>query len=118
MMLKIETIAKTAHEVIRAYCIAMGDESQPTWDDAPEWQKTSSCNGVMVHLQRPETTPEESHDAWMREKRATGWSFGPVKNVETKQHPSLLPYWELSERERAKDHLFRAIVSHLNLLLR
>jgi len=114
---KIETIAKATHEIVRAYCVAMGDESQPAWDDAPESQRTSACNGVMVHLQRAETTPEESHEAWMSEKRATGWSYGPVKNVEIKQHPCFLPYWDLPERERAKDHLFRAIVKQLDLFL-
>ncbi len=37
--MNIELIAKTCHEVNRAYCIGTGDLSQLPWDQAPEWQK-------------------------------------------------------------------------------
>jgi hypothetical protein len=33
--MEIEEIAKVAHEVNRAYCQALGDFSQPKWEDAP-----------------------------------------------------------------------------------
>jgi len=35
----IEDIAKVAHEVNRAYCISIGDNSQQSWECSPEWQK-------------------------------------------------------------------------------
>ena len=31
----IEACARAAHEANRAYCLALGDTSQPSWDDAP-----------------------------------------------------------------------------------
>ncbi len=31
----LEACARSAHEANRAYCIALGDLSQPAWDDAP-----------------------------------------------------------------------------------
>lgn len=34
----VEQIARMAHEANRAYCQALGDDSQPAWEDAPEWQ--------------------------------------------------------------------------------
>jgi hypothetical protein len=30
----LEQIARVAHEVNRAYCQALGDQSQPAWEDA------------------------------------------------------------------------------------
>ncbi len=43
---KIELLAAAAHIANRAYCHAIGDDSQPLWDDAPDWQKASARNGV------------------------------------------------------------------------
>ena len=36
---EIVQIAMVAHETNRAYCESIGDNSQPKWEDAPEWQK-------------------------------------------------------------------------------
>jgi hypothetical protein len=109
----ITFIAKVAHEVNRAYCQALGDMSQPSWEDAPEWQRTSAINGVKHHLANPDTTPEESHAVWLKEKLDTGWKWGAVKNPETKEHPCCVSYHALAPSDKAKDYLFRAIVRQL-----
>lgn len=106
----IFNIAKVCHEVNRAYCHAIGDHSQPPWDDAPNWQKVSACNGVEFHLRNPDATPENSHESWLAEKVATGWVLGPVKDDSKKEHPCMLPYSELPLEQRVKDYLFRAVV--------
>lgn len=108
-----EQIAKVAHEVNRAYCEALGDSSQLAWDDAPEWQKSSAINGVNFHLANPDAGPDHSHNEWLREKRAAGWKYGPVKNAETKEHPCFVPYEKLPTEQKAKDYLFRALVHSL-----
>jgi len=105
---KIEACARAAHEANRAYCIAIGDTSQPPWDDAPEWQKTSARNGVPGALAG--STPEQSHENWLAEKRAAGWRYGPVKNPETREHPCFVPYAELPDTQRAKDEIFTTVV--------
>lgn len=110
---RIEDIARVAHEVNRAYCQALGDLSQAAWADAPDWQKTSAVNGVKHHLANPDTTPQGSHEKWLEEKAATGWKYGAVKNAETKEHPCFLPYSELSESDKAKDFIFRAVVKNV-----
>jgi RyR domain len=104
----IEAAARAAHEVNRAYCLALGDMSQPSWDEAPEWQKTSALNGVAGALAG--NTPEQSHESWLAEKEATGWKYGPVKNPETKEHPCFVPYKDLPGAQQAKDHLFTSTV--------
>lgn len=104
----IEACARAAHEVNRAYCIAVGDTSQPAWDDAPDWQKTSARNGVVGALNG--ATPEQSHESWLEEKRATGWGYGPVKDPEKREHPCFRPYAALPPEQRAKDGLFVATV--------
>lgn len=105
-----EQIARVAHTINRAYCQALGDDSQPEWDDAPDWQRQSALAGVDMHLANPDATPEDSHDAWLAAKLEAGWAYGPTKDVEAKLHPCVLPFDELPEAQRVKDHLFRAVV--------
>lgn len=106
-------IAMVCHEANRAYCIAIGDMSQPSWDDAHDWQKKSAINGVNLHLDHPDTTPEQSHESWLREKFADGWKYGPTKDQAKKEHPCCVPYNELPSDQRRKDALFSAIVNAL-----
>lgn len=111
-----EACARAAHEANRAYCIAIGDTSQPPWETAPEWQKSSARNGVSGALAG--NTPEQSHESWMAEKAATGWKYGPVKDPEKREHPCFVPYAELPEAQRAKDDLFIATVRAMYAALR
>lgn len=110
-------IAEAAHEINRAYCVAIGDQSQKKWSEAPEWQQDSAINGVYFHINNPNATPENSHENWLEQKRLEGWKYGPVKDVEKKEHPCFLPYDELPIEQRAKDHLFRATVHTLSKML-
>lgn len=106
-------IAMVCHEVNRAYCQALGDDSQPPWKDAPPWQRLSALNGVALHMDNPGTGPEASHESWMREKQASGWVHGPIKDPEKKQHPCMVPFAELPREQQAKDFIFRAVVHAL-----
>lgn len=105
-----EIIARVCHEANRALCIAFGDQSQPAWDEAPQWQRDSAIKGVRFHLDNPNAGPEASHTAWMADKLAAGWTWGSTKDPEAKKHPCLVPFHELPAEQQAKDHIFRAIV--------
>lgn len=109
----VEQIAKVAHEVNKAYCEALGDMSQPTWGEAPEWQRSSAITGVNFHLANPDASPSASHDSWLKQKEEEGWKYGPVKDPETKEHPCYVPYDQLPVEQRAKDYLFRQVVHSL-----
>ena len=104
-------IAKTCHEVNKAYCESIGDFSQPKWEEAPDWQKESAENGVRFHFFNINTTPADSHNNWMKEKIADGWKYGKEKNPEKKTHPCLVPYDELPKEQQVKDALFVAVVN-------
>lgn len=116
-MITTEIIAKAAHEVNRAYCSSLGDHSQPAWEDAPEWQKTSAIRGVEMHLENPDATPEDTHKSWLGVKKADGWKYGPVKDAEALTHPCMVPYEQLPQEQKAKDYLFRAVVHQFRNLL-
>lgn len=106
----IEAIAIVCHEVNRAYCRAIGDETQKPWDEAPKWQRDSAIRGVKAHLADPQLTPEKSHQLWLDSKLAEGWRYGERKNEETKEHPAMLEYNVLPIEQRVKDYLFKGVV--------
>ena len=113
--MNIEQVARICHETNRAYCASIGDASQPRWEDAPEWQRSSAIKGVEFHLaahrdgRKP--SPSASHDSWLEEKRAEGWTYGGVKDPAKKEHPCFVPYDELPVEQRLKDYLFGNIVA-------
>lgn len=109
----VEQVARVAHEINKAYCEAIGDTSQPTWENAPEWQKSSAIEGVKFHLANPDASPSASHESWLAQKAKEGWTYGPIKDPEKKEHPCYVPYHELPVEQRAKDYLFRQVVHSL-----
>jgi len=108
----IMDIARVCHEVNKAYCEAIGDNSQPLWDEAPQWQKDSAKTGVLMH-HTSDVGPEASHKSWMDEKERTGWKYGSIKDPEKKEHPCMVPFDKLPKEQQAKDHIFRQIVHSL-----
>lgn len=107
---EIRNAAAAAHEANRVYCESTGDMSQPLWRDAPEWQQQSAYKGVLHIIENPNTTPEESHVNWLKEKTADGWVYGEVKDPDEKTHPCMVPYKDLPEHHQVKDALFIAVV--------
>jgi hypothetical protein len=111
---EIELIARTCHEANRVLQLSHDDENPSyPWHLAQDWQKASAIEGVRVALDG--ATAEELHESWVRQKLADGWVYGPVKDEGIKTHPCLVPYSELPEEQRIKDHMFRAIVKSFKL---
>ncbi len=110
----IEQVARIAHETNRVYCQSIGDDSQPSWEQAPDWQKKSAITGVKFHINVLQSgskpIPSASHESWLKEKKADGWKYGAVKNPAKKEHPCYVNYYELPLEQRMKDFLFTAIV--------
>lgn len=109
----VKDIAKICHEANSAYCETLGDMSQRSWEFAEPWQRDSAVNGVLFKLANPNAPPSAQHDAWLDDKRNSGWKFGPVKDADKKEHPCFVPYEALPEFQKAKDALFCAIVTAL-----
>lgn len=106
----IEKLARTAHEANRAYCASLGDDSQLPWDEAPDWQKSTSRAGVIFHIANPDADDAASHQNWTIQKLTEGWTYGPEKDPDNKLHPCLVPFDQLPPAQQFKDRLFRTIV--------
>lgn len=104
-------IAEVCHEANRALTRQLGDvPMQPPWAEAPEEMIRSSVRGVIWRMDNPTAPASAQHDAWMADKLADGWKFGPTKDPIAKTHPALVPYSELSPGVQQKDAAFTALV--------
>lgn len=110
MILKIAIVC---HEANRAYCRGLGDDSQRSWEDASDFQRSSAVLGVLHHLTEPNSSPADSHNVWLKHKTDEGWTYGEVKDAERKTHPCFRPFEELPHEQQVKDVLFKAIVDAL-----
>jgi adenylate cyclase len=50
-----------------------------------------------------EPVAREVHDTWWRRRASEGWTHGPARDDAAREHPSMIPYDELSEEERDYD---------------
>ena len=64
---------------------------------------TSSIELSKGILKLTETLAKNVHDTWAKERIAAGWSYGPKRDDEQKQHPCIVPYEELPESEKECD---------------
>ncbi len=63
------------------------------------------------HIDLGELTPlmealsKNAHEIWARERMRDGWTFGPTRNDQRKEHPCLISYEDLPESERVYDRV-------------
>ncbi len=50
-----------------------------------------------------EQLARNTHDVWARQRLSEGWRYGSTRDDERKEHPSLVPYEQLSESEKDYD---------------
>lgn len=108
-------VARTAYEVNRVYCQAIGDPVPLPWDELPELSQQGYLRAVRQLAENPGMTPEEQHTKWVQTREAQGWRYGPSKKEDLKLHPNLVNYADLSATQQLKDTLFRTVV--LNMLV-
>ncbi len=107
-----EIIARVCHEAHRALQMELGEQGiAPPWDDAPEWLRVGTREGVREALDG--ASPEQLHEAWCGQRYADGWMYGEVKDEAARTHPLLRAYDDLPAEHRAKDQLFAAVVGAL-----
>lgn len=110
MNTRIDRIAKLCHEANRAYCELNGDFSQLPYNEAPDSIIGSAEDGVQAIIDGAVTSPQQLHENWLKFKEVEGWTYGPVKDFDTKKHPCMLPYSQLPLEQKIKDYIFFSIV--------
>ena len=109
----LEPVARVIHAAIRTWSTAHGQPDMPDWDAAPQWMKDSTFASIKFVLENPDADAGAQHVQWMEQRRAQGWSYGPVRDEARKTHPMLVPFGQLPIMEQKKDDLVSAIVRAL-----
>jgi len=103
----LQEIAKRCHMANKVWCELNGDFSQVDWDELDLQTKESVLEGVLFVLDRyPDIKAEDLHINWLNKKISSGWEYGPIKDEDAKQHPSMVDYFLLSETDKIKDLIF------------
>lgn len=50
-----------------------------------------------------ERLAENAHDLWAAQRMGDGWTYGPKRDDDAKEHPGLVPYGMLEESEKEYD---------------
>ena len=110
--LTVIEIAKIARNIDRMYCASINDTIPEMWERCTESEKDKTLRGISYHLQN-DLSPEDSHMNWVKQKIAEGWCYDMNYDPVLKLSPHLIPYNQLPVEQRAKDHIFRALVRGL-----
>jgi hypothetical protein len=110
---RLDAVARTVHEALRAWAGAHGQHDIPAWDDAPDWMHASTRESVLHALGPGAPDGRAQHEQWLAQKMHAGWTYGPVKDAAAKTHPLMVPFDNLPDWERRKDALINALARAL-----
>ena len=88
---------ESMHYMVRALQSVKDYEPQPiNLDNIP-------LTDDLMELQ--EAIAENAHDVWAAARMGEGWTYGPERDDQLKQHPDLIPYSALTDREKEYDRI-------------
>lgn len=103
-----EQIAAVCYNANAMLQDALGDSHvPPPWHVMTPAQRAPYIKAVRL---TGIVTPREQHQCWHDDKARAGWTYGEHVDEERKTHPYMLPWELLTDRQRAKDEVFQAIV--------
>ena len=105
-----EQAARMVHELSRAYCLTIGDDVAPPWDETSKIRRTIVMMGIQFSLENPQASQERMHQNWMEAYRKIGWTVGESRDEVKKTHPHLVPYDQLPEEQKPKDRFIQAVL--------
>ena len=69
----------------------------------PQPIDTSSVEVPQELVDLSERLANNTHEVWAQTRIEQGWSWGKIRDDNRKEHPDLIPFEDLSEREKEYD---------------
>lgn len=112
--LKAIAIAKIYHQMRKALCETYADYTQKDWEQCEQWERDVEIEYVENWKRCPDhTLAVFHHEHFIKSMSLKGWSYGKAPNGESKKHPLLAQYSDLSYFRKIFDEIFRIIESTL-----
>jgi hypothetical protein len=107
--ISLEEIAEVAWELYRGYCHAYGYQIGDDWDDLPQERRDRIIDGVAFHLARPDASPKDAHENWLK------WMTDQGKDPDSPQYQDTMVPWRfVPQYEKGKGFVFKAVVNALS----
>lgn len=107
--MKIVGLANVCHAAIRAFSETMGDFTQAPWEHSPAWHQSVMVECVTFVVSKASDV-NQIHEYWCDQMEKRGWKYGLVLNNDTKEHPNLKKFNDISFEEQLKYAIFMANV--------
>lgn len=109
-----ESIARVVWEANRQLQIADGEDwPDEPWDAAPEWRKNITTGTVSLVRSGIVANAGQAHEFWKHSMEIMEWEWSHEKNQARKQHPSLIPWEELTPRAQLGQRLLVLITREM-----
>lgn len=99
-----EELPESLRESNRSFAAGIGSKLKAArFIAVPSMAARPDTDEAWVSGSELEDLARMEHERWSRDLSQQGWRHGPSRDPKLKTHPSLIPYGELSEAEKAKD---------------
>lgn len=112
----VEDAAKLAHDAIRGLIQTFGD-TYPTWDALGGETRVAFTLQVRHRLGHLDEPVEQTHQAWLDQRRRDKWQYGSEYSDERLTDPLLVPWKNLSEIAKSRYRLMASVVASVAPLL-
>ncbi len=113
---EVDACARHAHEGHRIYRQLMGDLSHKPWDEIDVVHRQPVYVAV-IGIVESDDDAVRSHERWVQNLTATGWTKGEKKDGERKTHPNLVPWEDLPNEVQELNKMFvRSVKSMITAL--
>lgn len=89
--------------IINTKVVHTTEEKKPVQTYTPSVVDTSKITLDASILDLSEQLAKNTHENWSQSRMNDGWKYGPKRDDQKKEHPSLIPYEDLSESEKHYD---------------
>lgn len=112
--LKMDQVAGIVFSMIDAYNVIVdGQEPRNRWDLLNEDEQAAAINACTALRDAPEITPEKNHENWVEVMESRGWSFGEELDLDTRAHPNMVPFADLSIGAKRMSYAIYLVVTAL-----